>query len=128
MASTIWPVPRHRPRARVRGLAAARQLGVPREDGSVADSDDPVSQLVVIGSSAGGIDALSTVLRTLPQELPAPVLVAQHLDPNRPSHLTEILRRQTTLRVESVTDHSLLESSTILVIPPSRHAEITDHD
>jgi two-component system CheB/CheR fusion protein len=94
----------------------------------VSVGDDRISQLVVIGSSAGGIDALSAVLRTLPATMQAPVLVAQHLDPNRPSHLTEILRRQTSLRVETVTDHAPLEASTVLVIPPGRHAEVTDRE
>ena len=94
----------------------------------MSESDDQISQLVVIGSSAGGIDALSAVLRTLPNSMPAPVLVAQHLDPKRPSHLTEILRRQTSLRVETVTDHAQLEPNTILVVPPGRHAEISDHE
>jgi two-component system CheB/CheR fusion protein len=93
----------------------------------VADAPESTGQLVIIGSSAGGIDALSTVVRTLPAEMPAPVLIAQHLDPRRPSHLTEILQRHTTHRVETVADRARLEPNTILVLPPGRHAEITDH-
>ncbi|HET7473902.1 MAG TPA: CheR family methyltransferase [Candidatus Limnocylindrales bacterium] len=94
----------------------------------MADRAAAVSQLVIIGSSAGGIDALSAVARTLPPEMPAPILIAQHLDPRRPSHLTEILRRHTSLRVETVEDRAPLEASTIFVMPPGRHAEITDHE
>ena len=44
-------------------------------------------QLVVIGSSAGGIDALSTLVATLPTDFPAPIVIAQHLDPTRRSAL-----------------------------------------
>ncbi len=94
----------------------------------MARTDERVSQLVIIGSSAGGIDALSEVVRTLPPEMPAPVLIAQHLDPSRPSHLTEILRRQSRLRVETVGDRARLEPNTILVLPPGQHAEVTDHE
>jgi two-component system, chemotaxis family, CheB/CheR fusion protein len=94
----------------------------------LADSEDAISQLIVIGSSAGGIDALSAVVRTLPSEMSVPVLVAQHLDPRRPSHLTEILRRHSALRVETVDDHARLEPNTILVLPPGSHAEISDHE
>jgi two-component system, chemotaxis family, CheB/CheR fusion protein len=94
----------------------------------MARTVEPVSQLVIIGSSAGGIDALSEVVRTLPPEMPAPVLIAQHLDPSRPSHLTEILRRQSRLRVETVGDRTRLEANTVLVLPPGQHAEITDHE
>jgi two-component system CheB/CheR fusion protein len=94
----------------------------------VTDRDDATSQLVIVGSSAGGIDALSTVVRTLPDEMPTPILIAQHLDPRRQSHLAEILRRHTKLRVETVEDHAKLEANTVLVLPPGRHAEITDHE
>lgn len=43
------------------------------------------AQLVVIGSSAGGIEALSRLVATLPLPFPAPIIVAQHLDPSRES-------------------------------------------
>jgi two-component system CheB/CheR fusion protein len=49
------------------------------------------SHLVVIGASAGGIEALSTLVSTLPADFPAPLVIAQHLDPRQPSHLQEIL-------------------------------------
>jgi two-component system, chemotaxis family, CheB/CheR fusion protein len=94
----------------------------------VADDAERMSQLVIIGSSAGGIDALSAVARNLPSDMPVPIVVAQHLDPRRPSHLTEILRRHTSLRVETVDDHARLEAGMILVLPPGQHAEITDHE
>ena len=94
----------------------------------MADRAESLSQLVIVGSSAGGIDALSAVVRTLPPEMPVPILIAQHLDPRRPSHLTEILRRHTALDVQTVEDRAPLEPSTIFVLPPARHAEITDHE
>jgi signal transduction histidine kinase len=40
------------------------------------------SHLVVIGSSAGGIEALSRLVSTLPEGFQAPIVVAQHLDPD----------------------------------------------
>ncbi|MGZ3674929.1 MAG: chemotaxis protein CheB, partial [Ktedonobacterales bacterium] len=50
--------------------------------------------LVVVGSSAGGIEALSTLVATLPADFPAPLVLAQHLDPHHLSHLSEILARR----------------------------------
>lgn len=50
-----------------------------------------LSHLVVVGSSAGGVEALSEFVSTLPEKLPAPIVIAQHLDPNQPSHLEGIL-------------------------------------
>ncbi|HEX2738958.1 MAG TPA: CheR family methyltransferase, partial [Rubrobacter sp.] len=84
-----------------------------------------LSNLVVIGSSAGGVEALSLLLSTLPVDFPAPVIVAQHLDPARESHLGEILGRKSTLPVRTVTDHEQLESGVVFVVPANRHVNVT---
>src|SRR5919197_3881806 len=86
-----------------------------------------ISQLVVVGASAGGIDALSTLVATLPRDFPAPIVIAQHLDPGRPSHLAQILARRSTLPVHTVTDQAPLENGVVFVVPANRHVEITDH-
>jgi signal transduction histidine kinase len=53
-------------------------------------AEQPLAQLVVIGPSAGGIEALTAVLSSLRPDFPAPIVIAQHIDPTRPSHLAEI--------------------------------------
>ena len=85
------------------------------------------SQLVVIGSSAGGIEALSRVVAGLPSDFPAPIVIAQHLDPRRPSHLGEILTRHATLPIKVVEDTASLEDGVIFVVPSNRLVEIVDH-
>ena len=82
------------------------------------------AQLVVIGSSAGGIEALSRVVASLPADFPAPIVIAQHLDPRRPSHLGEILSRHATLPVTVVEDTAALEDGVIFVVPSNRLVEI----
>ncbi len=89
---------------------------------SSANSND----LVVVGSSAGGIEALSIFVNTLPDDFPAPIVLAQHLDPNRPSNLDTILRRRTALAVQVVTSQSALQTGTIYVVPANRHVAITE--
>jgi two-component system CheB/CheR fusion protein len=93
-------------------------------------SDDRIHSaahdLVVIGSSAGGVEALSILVSTLPQDFPAPVVLAQHLDPSRPSILAEILERQAILPVELVQSRSVLEPSKIYVVPANHHVSIED--
>ena len=42
------------------------------------------SDLVVVGSSAEGIEAFSILVSTLPEDFPAPLVLAQHLDPESP--------------------------------------------
>jgi len=89
------------------------------------------SQLVVVGSSAGGIEALSTLVSTLPTppaRFPAPIVIAQHLDPIRPSNLGEILARRSALPVVTVHDHEHLKPGTVYVVPSNYHVQITDHD
>lgn len=86
------------------------------------------SHLVVVGSSAGGVEALSVMVSTLPPDFSAPVVIAQHLDPRRESHLGEILARKSTLPVRTVTDHEPLEAGVVFVVPANRHVNVTDFE
>ncbi len=83
--------------------------------------------LVVVGSSAGGIDALSSLVASLPKDFSAPIVIAQHLEPSRQSHLREILARRSTLPVRTVTDHAPLEPGVVYVVPSNQHVQISDH-
>jgi two-component system, chemotaxis family, CheB/CheR fusion protein len=86
------------------------------------------SHLVVIGSSAGGIEALSTVVATLPPGFPAPIVIGQHLDPSRQSHLGDILGRRSTLPVRTVNgmESERLEPSIVYVVPSNHDVYISD--
>ena len=84
------------------------------------------AQLVVIGSSAGGIEALSRVVASLPADFPAPIVIAQHLDPRRPSHLGDILARHATMPIKVVEDTAPLEDGVIFVVPSNRLVEIEE--
>jgi two-component system CheB/CheR fusion protein len=84
------------------------------------------THLVVIGASAGGVEALSALVATLPTPFPAPIVIAQHLDPNRPSHLEDVLARRSTLPVETARDKQALEPGHIFLSPPNQQVEITD--
>lgn len=55
--------------------------------------------IVVIGASAGGVEALRHLLGRLPGDLPASVLVVLHRSPEHVSHLAQILARATKLSV-----------------------------
>jgi two-component system CheB/CheR fusion protein len=92
----------------------------------MSDAQDS-GPLVVVGASAGGIEALSTLVSTLHPEFPAPIILAQHLDPSRFSHLREILANRAGLPVRTVQDREHLQNGTIYVVPADRHVEISDH-
>jgi two-component system, chemotaxis family, CheB/CheR fusion protein len=86
-----------------------------------------IPQLVVVGASAGGIEALLTLVASLPADFPAPIVVAQHLDPQRPSQLGSLLGSRARLPVRTVTSQEPLAPGTIYVVPADRDVEISDH-
>ena len=80
-----------------------------------------VEKVVVIGASAGGIDALKQVLSGLPADLPAAVLIVQHLQPSRRTQLPEYLNRHAALRVCLAQDGMPLEAGVGYVAVPGKH-------
>jgi two-component system, chemotaxis family, CheB/CheR fusion protein len=92
------------------------------------DSANKTHDLVVVGSSAGGVGALSTLVSTINKNFPAPIVLAQHLDPQRPSQLGSILDRRSNLPVVIVDEQSptLLEVGKIYVVPSNRHVKIRE--
>lgn len=93
---------------------------------NVEDGQSSGNYIVVIGSSAGGVEALSTLVSTLPLDFPAPIILAQHLDPNRHSTLDHILQRRTQLPITTVTSNSKLEAGSIYVVPANHHVHVRD--
>jgi two-component system CheB/CheR fusion protein len=89
-------------------------------------SPAPIDQLVVIGSSAG-VDALGVLFAGLPASLPAAIVVAQHIDTNRPSRLGEVLGPKSELPIVTVQDEEPLRPGVVYVVPSNRHVEISDH-
>ena len=85
-------------------------------------------ELVVVGASAGGIEALSEFVAGLPNDLSIPVVIAQHLSPHRKSSLDAILQGRASLPVVSVDSTEKLRGGTIYVVPSNRDVLITDHE
>ncbi len=77
--------------------------------------------LVVIGASAGGIDALGVLLSSLDPGFPAPIVIAQHLDPHRTSELGTVLERRSHLPVRVVRERTKLEPGVAFVAPENGH-------
>jgi two-component system chemotaxis response regulator CheB len=76
--------------------------------------------IIVIGASAGGVDALSRVVSQLPRDLRASVLVVLHVSRGR-SLLPEILTRVGPLRAAHAEDGQMLHYGRIYVAPPDHH-------
>jgi two-component system chemotaxis response regulator CheB len=81
----------------------------------------PAFDVVVIGTSAGGIAALTLLLGKLPATFPVGIALVLHLSPDRPSVLIDVLARQTRLRVQWAEEGARLSAGVVLVAPPDRH-------
>ncbi|MGB7417174.1 MAG: chemotaxis protein CheB, partial [Thermosynechococcaceae cyanobacterium] len=82
--------------------------------------------VVGIGASAGGIEAVSELLRHLPTGLGMAYVLIHHLSPNQPSLLSEILSRITPISVTEVEDGAAIEPDRIYVIPANTEMTVVD--
>jgi two-component system, chemotaxis family, protein-glutamate methylesterase/glutaminase len=77
--------------------------------------------IIVIGSSAGGLRALTTLFSALPGDLPASVFVVLHTAPQHPSILPSLLDRAGPMTVANAIDGERILPSRAYVAPPDRH-------
>jgi len=84
------------------------------------------SGLVMVGSSTGGVEALSILIRTLSPVFLAPLVLGQPFTPIYPARLVAMLQRRTPLPVVAVPSHTALEPGKIDVVPSRYHAAIKD--
>ncbi|MCV7379251.1 hypothetical protein BST11_05745 [Mycobacterium alsense] len=90
---------------------------------AAGDIQRPALELAVLLASAGGLDALSVVLRDLPTEFSAAVVIQQHLG-GPTSVLPTILGRQTPRRVSWAQDGQAVVPGEVVVCPPGTHLEL----
>ena len=77
--------------------------------------------IVVIGASSGGIEALTKLVRNLPSELPAAIFIVQHTAPSSKNYLPEILARHTSLTTHLAEDGKRFERGRIYIAPADYH-------
>ncbi|MBS1304113.1 chemotaxis protein CheB [Loktanella sp. SALINAS62] len=80
--------------------------------------------ICAIGASAGGVHALRSLFRQLPDDLGLAYVVIVHLAPEHPSALAEILATCTNMGVHQVTDTPELRPNCVYVIPPDQELVI----
>jgi two-component system chemotaxis response regulator CheB len=77
--------------------------------------------IITIGASAGGVEALVALIRGMPSDLPAAVFVVLHIPADVPSYLPTILDRAGPLPAGSALDGQAIAPGRIYVAPPGRH-------
>src|SRR5262245_60502274 len=93
----------------------------------------PQFDVVAIGASAGGGEALHMVVSALPVSFPAAVLIVQHMDPRHKSMLAGLLGRRSKLDVRQAVNGEVVQPATVHIAQPdmhlivrSRHLVLTD--
>ena len=82
--------------------------------------------IIVIGASAGGVQALINLVSDLPKDLPAALFIVLHVPTNVPSLLPDILARDSRLRVAHPVDDEPIVRGRIYVAPPDHHLMMED--
>lgn len=81
----------------------------------------PKRDIIVVGASAGGLEALSVLCQDLPRDFPAAIFVVMHVSPHYHSLLPEILSRTSQLPVHHGVDGEPIRPSRVRVAPPDHH-------
>ena len=81
----------------------------------------PEHDIIVVGASAGGVEALGKLVSALPPDLPAAVFIVLHIPAQSPSLLPEILSRSGSLLATHPTDGEKIQPGHIYVAPPDLH-------
>jgi two-component system chemotaxis response regulator CheB len=86
----------------------------------------PNHDIVVIGGSAGAVEALRTIVSGLPADLGAAVFVVTHMSPEGPGLLAPLLERAGRLAARQATDGERIERGRIYVARPDHHLVLRD--
>lgn len=76
---------------------------------------------VLVGGSAGSLEALARIVEALPEELGVPVIVVVHTPKDRPSGLVEALSARCPLPIREPVDKETVEKGTVFVAAPGYH-------
>lgn len=82
--------------------------------------------VIGIGASAGGLEALTQLLANLTAPIDAAIVVVQHVSPDHRSLLTDLLSRETSLKVTEIQHLEPLLSNHVHVTPPNSNVQIID--
>jgi len=77
--------------------------------------------IVVVGASAGGIEAITTLLRDLPADLGASMFIVLHISPQSPGYLAEIFDKAGPLPVVTGRDREAFTTGKVYVAPADHH-------
>jgi two-component system chemotaxis response regulator CheB len=90
----------------------------------MTDRSTPLIEAIVVGASAGGVEALLNIFTPLRKGFSLPVLVVLHLPDERNSQLAQVFRHRLAIPVEEVQDKQDIRPGTLYVATPGYHLSI----
>lgn len=78
-------------------------------------------QAIVIGASAGGLYALSSLLKQLPADYPIPVVVVQHRSKDQRDLLEDVLQSKCKIKIKQADEKEKIKGGTVYIAPPDYH-------
>jgi len=84
--------------------------------------------VVGIGSSAGGLEALSVFLGNVPENSGLAFVIVQHMEKKRKSILVDLLQSETTMKVIQVYENISVQPGNVYVIPPNKNMSIKNNE
>ncbi len=78
-------------------------------------------KIILIGASAGGVQALRKIIPELPNACPVPVIVVQHLHPQQDEFHVDFLDQMSKVKVEEALDKTPIETGHVYFAPPNYH-------
>ena len=93
-------------------------------EGPPGSLTEPKRDIVVIGASRGGVEALKGIVAALPPSLQSALLIVLHISPTHASLLPDVLSRAGPLPAEHGRDGTRIERGRIYVAPPDHHMTV----
>lgn len=78
-------------------------------------------QAIVVGASAGGLYALSSILKQLPADYPIPVVVVQHRSKDQSDLLEDVLQSKCKIKIKQADEKEKIKGGTVYIAPPDYH-------
>lgn len=108
-------------------LGGKRAKKETREGAEPLFEGDKTERIVAIASSTGGPEALSVIFSRLPEKLPCPVVVAQHISDGFVRGMVEWLNKISKLDIKVAAEGEQVAAGKVYISPSERHMQIDSH-
>jgi two-component system CheB/CheR fusion protein len=83
--------------------------------------------VIAIGASAGGLEACTALMKDMPGDMHAALILVLHLDPSHASMMVNLLAQHTALKVVQASEGMILQAGVVYVIPPGVFLTVSKH-